>query len=448
MALGIFVCSCVTVAAVWQFSMRMKVGSLRAEVREAGYPITLEELQAWYETPASDQNAADLYIKAFKASPALPREDLESVLPLLAKGRLPKPPGPLPEAMADGIGKFLAANVETMKCLHEAGLREASRYPIDLTNGSKTQLPHLAMLQHATAMLCLEALLRAQQDDRDGAVDSLISALHAGRSLNREPLMFSQMVRTVCTGTVAATLEEVLALRELNDGQLSRLDKAFARAEDESRGYVRGLAGERAMAAHYFSLSPSKAIEGTRNSSIKDSSNQLPGGELDGFYAVTGRFGYGQIWYLREMNRLVKGAEGPVEGLPAVLDSLKEDLAQASAQYNVGRILFDASLKSVPYYLRDVALLRVIRTALALERYRIREGYYPERVQELVPKDLRAVAIDPFSNQPLQTTTKAKAHVVYSVGPNRVDDGGVDEMAEMGRRGGMLDADVVFTLVR
>ncbi len=38
-----------------------------AAIRAKGYPITLEELDAWHPTPPPGENAADIYLQAFAA---------------------------------------------------------------------------------------------------------------------------------------------------------------------------------------------------------------------------------------------------------------------------------------------------------------------------------------------------------------------------------------------
>ena len=36
-----------------------------AEIRAAGYPVTLQELNDWYTIPEGEENAADVYVEAF-----------------------------------------------------------------------------------------------------------------------------------------------------------------------------------------------------------------------------------------------------------------------------------------------------------------------------------------------------------------------------------------------
>ena len=63
--------------------------------------------------------------------------------------------------------------------------------------------------------------------------------------------------------------------------------------------------------------------------------------------------------------------------------------------------------------------------AIALELYRRRHGDWPGRLEELVPELLPAVPPDRFDGEPLKYRVVDGQPVVYSIGADRVDDGGV-----------------------
>jgi hypothetical protein len=70
------------------------------------------------------------------------------------------------------------------------------------------------------------------------------------------------------------------------------------------------------------------------------------------------------------------------------------------------------------------AELRLVRGGLALKLFHAEKGVYPNRLDELVPRCLDSVLIDPFSNKPLAYHAQTNSYLFYSVGPDRVDDGG------------------------
>jgi hypothetical protein len=70
------------------------------------------------------------------------------------------------------------------------------------------------------------------------------------------------------------------------------------------------------------------------------------------------------------------------------------------------------------------ARLRLLIVELALRCYRSDNGSAPPNLGQLVPKYLQQVPTDPFSNRPLLYRPQGTNWLSYSIGPDRVDDGG------------------------
>jgi tetratricopeptide (TPR) repeat protein len=66
------------------------------------------------------------------------------------------------------------------------------------------------------------------------------------------------------------------------------------------------------------------------------------------------------------------------------------------------------------------------RSAVALKRYRLKHGSYPDKLAELVPEFIDEVPLDPMSGGELLYRKDGDGFVVYSVGVNGLDDGGTD----------------------
>lgn len=67
---------------------------------------------------------------------------------------------------------------------------------------------------------------------------------------------------------------------------------------------------------------------------------------------------------------------------------------------------------------------RLLTTELALRCYQAEQGHSPERLDQLVPKYLQHVLLDPFATQTLIYRAQGANWLLYSVGPDGVDDGG------------------------
>lgn len=78
--------------------------------------------------------------------------------------------------------------------------------------------------------------------------------------------------------------------------------------------------------------------------------------------------------------------------------------------------------------LRSHERLTVVQVGLAMERYRAAKGGYPAALSDLVPDFIKEVPPDVFTGKPLLYRTEPGGAVIYSVGKNLKDDGGIDDM--------------------
>ena len=81
--------------------------------------------------------------------------------------------------------------------------------------------------------------------------------------------------------------------------------------------------------------------------------------------------------------------------------------------------------------------------AIAVERYRRKEGKLPQRLDDLVPDFLPQIPTDPFDGRPLRYRVREEEYLIYSVGADRVDNGGHAD-PELGD----IDPDTVFRVRR
>ena len=78
----------------------------------------------------------------------------------------------------------------------------------------------------------------------------------------------------------------------------------------------------------------------------------------------------------------------------------------------------------VQYFGSNAAKVRCAIVALAAERYRRDQGNWPASLSALVPQWLPAVPIDPMDGKRLRYRRLPYGVVIYSVGHDRVDNGG------------------------
>ncbi len=102
------------------------------------------------------------------------------------------------------------------------------------------------------------------------------------------------------------------------------------------------------------------------------------------------------------------------------VDALAKDVRQPP----IFRLLLPALSKMREASLRCQARLLSAVAAIAAERYRRQHDAWPEKLDTLVPAEMKQVGIDPFNGESLILRRLPDGLVIYSVGQNRIDDGG------------------------
>ncbi|NJL71098.1 MAG: hypothetical protein HC888_05500 [Candidatus Competibacteraceae bacterium] len=122
-------------------------------------------------------------------------------------------------------------------------------------------------------------------------------------------------------------------------------------------------------------------------------------------------------------------------GYNALLAAAKLPFPEAHAEFTRigmdGKLPIPAMPRALVAFTRIQAQLRSARVALAVSQYEQAHDELPESLDVLAPDFLDIVPLDPFDEQPLRYRREGKGFIVYSVGDNLVDDGGVRNL-EMG----------------
>jgi hypothetical protein len=96
-----------------------------------------------------------------------------------------------------------------------------------------------------------------------------------------------------------------------------------------------------------------------------------------------------------------------------------------SAKNILVRMLFPNLGRAAERFAVIQAQVDLARTGCALERYRLAHGSYPNSLNPLAPQFTAQVPHDLINGQPLHYRLTSDGYVLYSVGWNEKDDGGV-----------------------
>jgi hypothetical protein len=405
-AVAVFTLACLTpdLVARWQ------LGRERERLRARGETVTLAELS--HEMPPDDENAAVLLARAFKlmdaASPSEPADWMDF---LYEEGH---PRRPDAEAA-------LKLHAKAMALARAALVRPRCDFGLDYTKGANLLLPHLAKLRAFARLFAAEALLNALNGKGPEAADSIRQILLLARALDEEPILISRLVSIAISGIGMNTLKEVEAMGALGDEE-RRLLVGLIASLDFEKAATEALISERVF-----------MVEGSDNLPASWPAPAPAGNFITRWLASRRRTPSPgeRLRIMRLMTEAVEASRLPTwEALPIVDDRCIRAMKTHPAfdldydSFSTGW-LFGRFARAMA--LRDAAVL-----GLSCELFRAARGRYPATLDELAPEFLKEIPPDPFTGKPFKYELRedGRAFIVYSVGDNLKDDGGVEKRPE------------------
>lgn len=115
--------------------------------------------------------------------------------------------------------------------------------------------------------------------------------------------------------------------------------------------------------------------------------------------------------------------------------------------YVVSDLFFDSTPSLYRTVARSQARKRVVLTGIAVQRFRNARGTFPEQLSDLLPEFLAEVPTDPMDGQRLRYRVEGGGAIIYSIGKDRVDDGGRARIKHTNPAGGTYqdEPDITFT---
>jgi hypothetical protein len=329
--------------------------------------------------------------------------------------------------------KFLSDQAGTIALLRRAAALAACRFDRDLVDADIDQkrMSGLNAERNAANVLNLDAreeLARGRVAHAVADADAIISM---GRQFGDRPLLISSLVAMGIDAIGNSTLELALPavknrdeLAELHLEQRSFFGRRFKQAMcgEESYGlaiYGNMPAGEDPMA--FDRQAPDAQIL------------SMSTGTVGALFRV---FFLDSDAYVSLMEQIQMLATQPYY---QVRQQLNDIFTAQSHRGLLSSILIPALSKSFETAARIEAGDACAQVAVAMTHYRLDHGNLPAHLADLVPAYLDTIPLDPFDGQPLRLVIRNNQWIIYSVGPDLKDNGGI---ANENRSGG----NVIFTL--
>jgi hypothetical protein len=408
----------------------------------------IEELEAARAVVPEEENSARVIVAAKKLIPADwptppappgygPAFMGSAATPPALEERLNEVP---PEVQLDG--EFAAelyyemerASVAVEKARQLASMPRGRHRIVYAPDFVSTLLTDQQKTREITELLCLDAQLLAENGDIDAALASCRGAINAGRSIGDEPLLISMLVRIACVGRTHRYLERTLAQGRASEPALRQVQELLA---DENRQelFLNTLRGERAGLHRLAGILETGGTHFEELSAVNDLGPRLgrhrgvDGSDVILFIVGPGFLKKNHRWLLQAMTELIEIVATAEDRDAAIASYYGGQFRQMCNNHRyeamLARLLLPAVDRVGEAEYRHHATVRCSMAALAAERYRLRHQRWPASFQALVDDGLLdAVPLDPFDGQPLRFLLTEDGLLIYSIGPDRKDNGG------------------------
>jgi len=244
-----------------------------------------------------------------------------------------------------------------------------------------------------------------------------------------EPSVGSQFTRTGMINYSCGTIQILCETAPPDDENYSKIDGLLAGMDDVTP-LVRAVDAERLLLGEWlFNLPDDELFEALRKNpwGMKDTEPGLPYRLTFRFMTFRPRFIADHAAYLQIMSKSARLLQSPY--VPRESREYKE--IESLIGHNFVSDKLAPMVWGIQWFSsRTAATVRMTHAGLALIRYKQAHGTWPQSLDALDLKNMT----DPFSQQPLHYRVEGEGFVVYSVGEDQKDDGGIAEPVE--RHGG------------
>ncbi|MBL9175162.1 MAG: hypothetical protein JNL10_16605 [Verrucomicrobiales bacterium] len=466
LALG---CLGAVVLMAWFFTWRVgnsrAVRRAEAAIRQRGEPLTLADLAQRERDIPADENAAAAMLDLWESEDPgfwrgfrsgkhpLPKQVERRLDPVLKTVALDRPglrrDQPLDPEIQSAADALLRERSGRLEAVRAALRRPQARFPHRWMEGGAMQLPYLSAIRGEGMLFHLEALGAIERGDVAAALGAFQSTVLLQRLLAEEPILIAQWVRLRLAGRLIHDLERLMTRVPLSPAQLAQVREVLLRL-DLRDGLEPTMQVERVLALGSFdltddTLSAVEAENGPDAEATVIDPKQYRTGQK-----VLRALGLTDVDRRLMLETLGEGVLIAKQGTPESVQKFEERFERADLEARAfpprifSLLLLPSLSRAATRFAEFEAQRRAALTAVAVERYRQEhQGRLPETLSEL-PLDPAELRVDPLDGAPMRFRRLSKGYEVYSVGGDRVDDGGREKPA----KGNVGNFDITFFVER
>ena len=309
-----------------------------------------------------------------------------------------------------------------------AGLRRPySVFPLHYHELEVMLLGHLGPLRQMAQLFQYQSLIDILDSTRAVDIEGLGLSFQIAKSIESDQILISALVQRALIDISNSVVKDGLWHRRFSVEQITRIE-AWLSMFDMLKRAERAFEAERTFCLEY--IDRLRDAEASRMG-LYLSESELKRVNLLIRIAPAGWFDQNKASYARMMRTVVLplvDADRGVAHMGEIFAARKRLTGEVSEHplysFSVGYLSLSLT-GHVSKFATTQTGINLAVTACALERFWIEHGEYPDALGELEPVYLETVPHDVMTGEPLKYRHEGERFVLYSVGLNGVDDGGV-----------------------
>ncbi len=347
---------------------------------------------------------------------------------------LPIPPAGMPTAQA--VLYAFEGRRAVLDQVTEATRRPRAQYELRYADGPFALLPHLAIHKSMAVKLRTRSAARVATGDTAGAAEDIDTLLRLAELTGEDPTLIGYLVRVAIQSIAFSAFWDGTAQHAWSDTQLAAFQQRFEGLKQRD-SLVKAFRGERLFGKTTFELMREGRLDPDTLGAMEsdESGNSFGWGLVPRAWLLQN-----QAYHSKVLDQVVGALQrcDPERGIAAkgsIWETERVDQTlfdTAGRRFHPYRIFTQLLLEGLAMVHtkadRSLTTSRLAITVAALERHRLATGTYPKSLDDLVPRWVPAVPLDPMDGQPLRYRLNADGtFTVYGIGPNHADDNGVFE---------------------
>jgi hypothetical protein len=417
------------------------------KARAAGIKFKMEEVIP--PMIPDESNAAIIYNRIFKLQDKL-NEQYKELLQNIHLDFVSTPSFPLKETPAEQIAQarnLLLKNSEFIllfSMVEDAVAMPECRFPMNYEAGWAMQYPHLSKLISLTKLLALRTYLLCQHGNYNSAWRSFKTSFEVEKALENEPLLVSQLSRfsihTIAVNnfqTVFSKMREKITTEDYRnlidtiDGKEKTLIETWKNTPGFTCEYIYGDIFSTGYRIKYHPSMLERILSAKRFWRIYQGYFFRPILKRDAAFYISSHIKACDLFAL------------PYYKVAKKARTMDEEIKKNRPRYLAAGMGFDGcsyfdrwcvNLNWSHFHRMHqiqseyIARLDSLKITCALEIYRKEYGHYPEAFEQIVPAVLKGLPLDPFTGKNYIYRRENGGFIVYSTGPNQIDDGGIKDL--------------------